>query len=112
MFHTVQLSKQDPTPLYIQLATELTKLIRAGLLKEGTKLPAIRFLSSQLSINRDTVVSAYKLLESQGLVEGHIGKGTYVLPLPSNSDTPPPSSFNQICCSQLGFSKKIFDTKT
>lgn len=109
MFHTVQLSKQDPTPLYIQLATELAKLIRAGLLKEGTKLPAIRLLSNQLAINRDTVVSAYKLLENQGLVEGHIGKGTYVLPLPAENLLAAPSIQNQICCSQLCFPKTLFN---
>ena len=78
MFHTIHLSKSDPTPLYIQLASELSKLIQDNYLTEGMKLPTIRSLSKQLSINRDTVVSAYKLLENQGLVESHIGKGTYI----------------------------------
>ena len=77
MFHAISLSKSDPTPLYIQLACELAKLIQDGVLVEGFKLPTIRSLSKQLSINRDTVVSAYKLLEQQGLVESFIGKGTY-----------------------------------
>lgn len=110
MFHTVQLSKSDPTPLYIQLASELAKLIQGELLVGGTKLPPIRYLSQQLAINRDTVVSAYKLLENQGLVEGHIGKGTYVLPqgklIPMSPMKKEASS--QICCSHLGFSEKYF----
>lgn len=110
MFHTVQLSKADPTPLYIQLATELGKLIQSGLLTGGTKLPAIRFLSKQLAINRDTVVSAYKLLENQGLVEGYIGKGTYVVPSsplplsPSEESATPAHAY----CSNWGFSKDLF----
>ena len=108
MFHTVQLSKSDPTPLYIQLASELAKLIQANLLKGGTKLPAIRYLSKQLAINRDTVVSAYKLLENQGLVEGHIGKGTYVVPFPTIV-SPTPENTN-ICCSNLGFPKELFSS--
>lgn len=108
MFHTVQLSKSDPTPLYIQLASELAKLIQADLLTGGTKLPAIRYLSKQLAINRDTVVSAYRLLENQGLVEGHIGKGTYVVPISKKTTAAPPIKNANIYCSNLGFSKDHF----
>lgn len=108
MFHTVQLSKSDPTPLYIQLASELAKLIQANLLTGGTKLPAIRYLSKQLAINRDTVVSAYRLLENQGLVEGHIGKGTYVVPISQKTATAPSIKNAHIYCSNLGFSKERF----
>ncbi len=108
MFHTVQLSKSDPTPLYIQLASELAKLIQADLLTGGTKLPAIRYLSKQLAINRDTVVSAYKLLENQGLVEGHIGKGTYVVPFSTKMVENPTVKSAHIYCSHLGFSKDHF----
>ncbi len=108
MFHTVQLSKSDPTPLYIQLASELAKLIQANLLTGGTKLPAIRYLSKQLAINRDTVVSAYRLLENQGLVEGHIGKGTYVVPIAQKAATAPSIKNAHVYCSNLGFSKEHF----
>ncbi|WP_054742886.1 aminotransferase-like domain-containing protein [Cellulosilyticum ruminicola] len=108
MFHTVQLSKSDPTPLYIQLASELAKLIQANLLTGGTKLPAIRYLSKQLAINRDTVVSAYRLLENQGLVEGHIGKGTYVVPISQKSPSAPSVKSAHVYCSNLGFSKERF----
>lgn len=114
MFHAVKLSKSDPTPIYIQLASELAKLIQQDLLYEGMKLPTIRHLSKQLSINRDTVVSAYKLLEQQGLVESHIGKGTYItnhkntptmpIPFPSTSKN------SQICCSHLNLSPSFFPT--
>ncbi len=109
MFHTVQLSKSDPTPLYIQLACELSKLIQDHYLKEGLKLPTIRHLSKQLSINRDTVVSAYKLLESQGLVESYIGKGTYICTQPVSTSPPPVTETNtQICCSHIGIPKDFF----
>ena len=111
MFHTVKLSKSDPTPLYIQLACELAKLIQAELLCEGMKLPTIRLLAKQLSINRDTVVSAYKLLEQQGLVESHIGKGTYIAPhTPSTnlSTYLSPSSKPRLCCSHLNLSHDFY----
>ena len=110
MFHAVKLSKSDPTPIYIQLASELAKLIQQGLLYEGMKLPTIRLLSKQLSINRDTVVSAYKLLEQQGLVESHIGKGTYIA---SHQKASMPhitalSHKPHICCSHLNLSEDFF----
>lgn len=112
MFYTVKLSKTDPTPIYIQLACELSKLIEQGILYEGMKLPTIRFLSNQLSINRDTVVSAYKLLEKQGLVESHIGKGTYIADhKPSSSPTTPiipVTTSSKLCCSHLNLSEQFF----
>lgn len=111
MFHTIQLSKTDPTPLYIQLASEITKLIHTGILLSGVKLPPIRVLAANLSINRDTVVRAYKLLENQGLVDAHIGKGTYISPhTPPTPAEPDYSEINNIYCSTLGFSKELFPT--
>lgn len=110
MFHTVKLSKSDPTPLYMQLACELAKLIQADLLSEGTKLPTIRLLSNRLSINRDTVVSAYKLLEQQGLVESHIGRGTYIAShnTPTTSIFPSATAKPHLCCSHLNFSDEFY----
>ncbi len=113
MFHTVKLSKSDPTPIYIQLASELAKLIQADVLYAGMKLPTIRLLSKQLSINRDTVVSAYKLLEQQGLVESHIGKGTYIAPKRtnnSNANIVTTSTKPNFCCSNLVFSSNFYPT--
>ncbi len=110
MFHTIRLSKSNPTPLYIQLACELSKLIQMNILTSGMKLPTIRSLSSQLCINRDTVVSAYKLLENQGLVESYIGKGTYIaskLQPTSPANLLKESSYN-IYCSHLGTPKAFF----
>lgn len=106
MFCAITLSKSNPTPLYIQLATELTKLIKDGSIPEKTKLPTIRFFSHSLKINRDTVVSAYKLLENQGLIIAQVGSGTYVAPVsPSYALAPvlPP-----ISCSSISFSKNLF----
>lgn len=111
MFHTVQLSKSDPTPLYIQLASEIARLIQSDVFPGGFKLPSIRGLSRQLTINRDTVVSAYKLLENQGLVESYVGKGTYVV-LKETPQLPAEASkeLTNIYCSTLGFSKDLFPT--
>lgn len=101
MFCTIQLSKLDSTPLYVQLANELARLIKEGVLKPKTKLPTIRSLSQSLNINRDTVVSAYKLLENQSLVYGHVGSGTYVASFDFEQGFEPENTL--ISCSTLNF---------
>ncbi|MGL6174256.1 MAG: PLP-dependent aminotransferase family protein [Cellulosilyticaceae bacterium] len=106
MFCAIRLSKSDPTPLYIQLANELSRLIESGAIPSKTKLPTIRTLSSKLKINRDTVVSAYKLLETSGLVIAHVGSGTYVAP--NTLNTPHLNNEQNISCSSVAFSKDLF----
>ena len=54
------------------------QLINRGVLIEGSKLPSSREISSILSIGRNTVMSAYEILESEGFVETIKGKGTFV----------------------------------
>jgi len=78
MFSTIQLVKSSQTSLYLQLANGLARFIENGQLCPGTRLPSIRSLARELKINRDTVVSAYKVLEQRGLTYGQTGSGTYV----------------------------------
>ncbi len=109
MFHAIKLSKSDPTPLYIQLANEISALIQTGVLYPGMKLPPIRTLARNLKINRDTVVSAYKWLENQGLVHGYIGRGTYVArPISHENTTYFSLGEDKICCSSLSFPKDLY----
>ena len=110
MFCTIHLSKSDPTPLYIQLASELAHLIKIGEIPERTKLPTIRTLSRKLKINRDTVVNAYKVLENQGLVVAHVGSGTYVSPLTTLEATHSETPITTVPCSTLSFNKDYFPT--
>ncbi len=107
MFCAIKISKSDPTPLYIQLANELIRLIDDGTLPPKTKLPTIRLLSSKLKINRDTVVNAYKLLESKNYVIAHIGSGTYVAPQGSfHVETK--KEFPPMPCSKTYFPRELF----
>ncbi|ONI47014.1 hypothetical protein AN644_01955 [Candidatus Epulonipiscium fishelsonii] len=105
MFCAIKISKSDPTPLYIQLANELIRLIETGTLPAKTKLPTIRNLSNKLRINRDTVVNAYRVLESKNLVIAHIGSGTYVSPI---TPAKAAQSLTPISCSKAYFDKSIF----
>lgn len=96
MFSTMQLVKSSQTPLYLQLANGLAGFIENGQLLPGTRLPSIRSLARELKINRDTVVSAYKILEQRGLTYGQTGSGTYVSTLSTSGpvDSSPIESFS------------------
>ncbi|OOB77348.1 MAG: hypothetical protein BEN18_10460 [Epulopiscium sp. Nuni2H_MBin001] len=108
MFCAIKISKSDPTPLYIQLANELIRLIDDGTLPPKTKLPTIRLLSSKLKINRDTVVNAYKLLESKSYVIAHIGSGTYVAPQ-SKFNIESKKELSPMPCSKTYFPRELFN---
>ncbi len=75
---SIQLDKTRPEPLYLQLASHLSTLIQNHELEPGSALPSIRKLATYLSINNVTVVSAYKHLESLGLVSAKKGSGYYI----------------------------------
>jgi DNA-binding transcriptional MocR family regulator len=65
-------------PLYKQICAGLREAILSGELAEGTRLPTERALASELGVNRTTVMNAYNELASEGLIEGHVGRGTQV----------------------------------
>src|SRR5215510_11151084 len=66
------------TPLYRQLYEQLAAQIRSGKLQRGDRLPATRELAGLLGLNRTTVSAAYEILESEGLIAGQVGRGSFV----------------------------------
>src|ERR1700761_7267734 len=72
------LSHDTEVPLYRQLYTRIAEKIRSGELPRGERLPATRELAGQLGLNRTTVSAAYELLESEGLIAGQVGRGSFV----------------------------------
>lgn len=88
----ITLDKSGRTPVYRQIADRLGELIARGELVNREKLPPSRELAKSLGVNRITVTAAYDLLERQGLVEGHVGRGTYVCApgIASGQTAPPP----------------------
>jgi len=72
-----QINKHEK-PLYRVLANILETDIQRGLLKPGDKLPPQRELADFLDINLSTVTRAFKICEMKGLIDGTIGRGTYI----------------------------------
>lgn len=67
-----------PEHLYEQLAQELAALTAKGALRPGDRLPSVRTLSEQRSVSVSTVLQAYLLLESRGVIEKRPQSGHYV----------------------------------
>ncbi len=74
----IALDRSSGMPLYRQICQRLREAILSGELSEGTRLPTERALASELGVNRTTVMNAYNELASEGLIEGHVGRGTLV----------------------------------
>src|SRR5260370_30921694 len=74
------LDPHSELPLYRQIFDQLRVMIDSGRLEAGAKLPPTRELAGQLGLNRATVSAAYELLEADGLITGHVGRGSFVAP--------------------------------
>src|SRR5579859_3996697 len=74
----IVLDRSGGLPLYRQICQRLREAILSGELPEGTRLPTERALAGELGVNRTTVMNAYNQLASEGLIEGHVGRGTIV----------------------------------
>src|ERR1700676_459885 len=74
----VHLQPESHVPLYIQLRDQLRALVNTGGLRPGDRIPASRELAVQLGVHRTTVANAYAELESEGLISGHVGRGTFI----------------------------------
>lgn len=79
----LQTLKPDPdkdTPLYLQLARNLTSAIHGGMWRAGEALPSERVLSEVLGVSRVTARSAIGLLVEQGLIKRSQGAGSFITP--------------------------------
>jgi DNA-binding transcriptional MocR family regulator len=75
---TAPLASPVPHHLYEELADDLARLVVRGTLRAGDRLPSVRLLSEQRKVSVSTVLQAYLLLESRGLVETRPQSGHYV----------------------------------
>ena len=72
------LDMKSGIPFYRQIIDQVKTAIATGDLGPGYKLPTVRQLAVELSINPNTVSRAYTELELTGLVETQMGSGTFV----------------------------------
>ena len=74
----VILDYRDSRPIYEQIVEKFKLLILKGALTQDEKMPSVRNLAMELSINPNTIQRAYATLESQGYIYTVKGKGNFV----------------------------------
>ncbi len=77
-------------PRYVAIADALAEAVEKGILPPGTRLPPQRELAYGIGVNLTTVTRAYALARERGLLEGEVGRGTYVRSTPARGPTPWP----------------------
>ena len=83
----IHLDYRDARPIYTQICDGFRDQIRAGILQPGEKLPSVRELATQLTINPNTIARAYRELELQGWVASMAGKGCFVCGVPQGTES-------------------------
>lgn len=74
----IHIDYRDTRPIYEQVVEKFKTLILRGVLRPADKMPSVRNLAVELSINPNTIQRAYAELERQGYIYTVKGKGNFV----------------------------------
>ena len=74
----IVIDSRDKRAIYEQVVDRLSDLMLVGVLEPGDKLPSVRSLAVDLSINPNTIQKAYIELERLGYVYSVKGVGSFV----------------------------------
>ncbi|GAA0449860.1 GntR family transcriptional regulator [Alkalibacillus silvisoli] len=74
----ILLNPTSNNPIYEQIIQQVKERILQGVVIAGDKVPSVREMSAQLTVNPNTVSKAYKELEREGIFVTFRGKGTFI----------------------------------
>src|SRR5215471_5115324 len=78
IFGSIDRDRNRATPMYARIYEIIRGGIETGQLACNVTLTTERELSTLLALDRSTVSRAYLELEKAGLVDSHVGRGTFV----------------------------------
>ena len=81
----VHLDYRDARPIYSQIVDNFKEQILAGILQQRDRLPSVRELAAELTINPNTIQRAYRELEMEGWIASVAGKGSFVCGVPGGA---------------------------
>lgn len=81
----MQIDLKSRRPIYEQVIDQFKELIIAGVMKPEDKIPSVRELAKQLTINPNTIQKAYRELESQGYIYTVSGLGSFISSPPKSA---------------------------
>ncbi|MEE0955207.1 MAG: GntR family transcriptional regulator [Eubacterium sp.] len=74
----IQIDYRDSRPIYEQLIDRYEMLIAKGVMKPDDRMPSVRQMASDLSVNPNTIQKVYAILESRGYIYSVKGRGSFV----------------------------------
>jgi GntR family transcriptional regulator len=74
----IVVDENDRRPIYQQVVDEIKNLIARGELREGAALPPVRQVAADLGVNLNTIATAYRELQREGLINVRHGSGAIV----------------------------------
>ena len=74
----IVVDENDRRPIYQQVVDEIKALIAGGELREGAALPPVRQVAADLGVNLNTIATAYRELQREGLINVRHGAGAVV----------------------------------
>ena len=74
----IMIDYKDSRPIYEQIVEKFKLLILKGVLETDSKMPSVRSLAMELSINPNTIQKAYAQLERDGFIYTVKGRGNFV----------------------------------
>ena len=79
----IEIELTSKVPIYVQIIKQIKHMIAAGELNPDDQLPTVRQLATDLRVNFNTIARAYRMLDEEGLISTQHGRGTFILPLPT-----------------------------
>ena len=76
----IRLNEESAAPKYMQIAEQVREFVATGQLLPGDQLPSVRQLASDLGVNVNTVLAAYRALEAEEIVLVRHGSRAVVHP--------------------------------
>lgn len=73
-----KIDMRSRTPIYEQIIDSIKELVVKGVLIPGERLPSVRDMAKEMTLNPNTVQKAYQELERQGIISTLRGKGTFI----------------------------------
>jgi len=80
----IRIDNASNRPVYRQIIDQIKRDIALGRLIKDEKLPTVRQLAVQLTINPNTIAKAYRQLEGEGIIVTRPGSGAFIANLDSN----------------------------
>jgi len=81
-----QIDLKSRKAIYEQVVDNYKRLIITGVLKPSDRVPSVRDMAKELTVNPNTVQKAYRELESQGYFYTVLGQGNFISEPPSGED--------------------------